>query len=137
MVLMIAGCGRSSVIPSPMQADLSESDPSILAGEWEYEDGAAMVLRLDQRGNGTYPYMEGRFETTRLQHHTWMGKWYQQENDREGGFVVKLTGDYTEGEGSWWYVRIGTDHAPSEKGGTFRLSRKATLTKPNLTPPVP
>ncbi|MGQ0667428.1 MAG: hypothetical protein ACT4O4_10360 [Nitrospiraceae bacterium] len=112
-------------------------DRSILAGEWEYAEGAAVILRLDEQGNGTYSFKEGRFETTRFEGHTWTGTWYQKENDREGGFVVKLSDDYMEGEGTWWYVRIGKDLAPSEKGGTFHMSRKTSLTNLSNTPPAP
>jgi hypothetical protein len=96
-----------------------------------------VTLRLDAHGNGAYEWKEGRFETTQFGDHTWMGKWYQKENDREGGFVVKLSPDHTEGDGTWWYVRIGSDHAPSEKGGTFHLSRKTSLTNLGDTPPAP
>jgi hypothetical protein len=69
--------------------------------------------------------------------HTWVGKWFQKENDREGGFVVKLSPDYTEGEGTWWYSRIGSDPAPSEKGGTFHLSKKTSLTTLSDQPSEP
>lgn len=96
-----------------------------------------MTLRLDEHGNGAYAWKEGRFETTQFGDHTWVGNWYQKENDREGGFVVKLSPDYTEGEGTWWYVRIGSDHAPSEKGGTFHLSKKTSLTRLSDTLPAP
>ncbi|MCP9449405.1 MAG: hypothetical protein NNA21_05010 [Nitrospira sp.] len=112
-------------------------DRSLLAGEWEYEDGAVVTLRLDKRGNGTYPYKDGRFETLRLNGHTWVGKWYQKENDREGGFRVVLSDDYTEGDGTWWYDRIGEDSAPAQKGGTFHLSKRTSLTRLDETPPAP
>jgi hypothetical protein len=96
-----------------------------------------LLLRLDEQGNGTYSYKDGRFETTHLEGRTWMGKWYQKENDREGGFQVRLSSDYMEGEGTWWYVRIGADSTPSEKGGTFHLTRKTSLTNLSDTPPAP
>jgi len=135
--LMVTACGHPFTVQPPAQADFPADDRSILAGEWEYEDGAAVMLRLDEHGNGAYAWKEGRFETTQFNGHTWVGNWYQKENDREGGFVVKLSPDYTEGEGTWWYVRIGSDQAPSEKGGTFRLSRKTSLTNLSATPPAP
>jgi hypothetical protein len=47
--------------------------------------------------------------------------WFQEENDRDGGFAVQFSPDFSEGEGQWWYSRIGTDHAPTQKGGTFHL----------------
>ncbi len=134
---MIMGCGHQSVVRLPVPVEPPASDRSILAGEWEYEDGTAVVLRLDEQGNGTYPFKEGRFETLQLADHTWEGKWYQKENDREGGFIVKLSADYTEGEGTWWYDRIGADLAPSEKGGTFHLSRKISHANLSNTPPAP
>lgn len=101
-------------------------DRRVLAGEWEYEDGAVVTLKLDERGNGIYPWKEGRLETTTLSDHTWQGMWFQNENDREGGFSVEFSPDFSEGDGRWWYSRIGTDHAPNQKGGTFHLTRKGS-----------
>ncbi|HSA61309.1 MAG TPA: hypothetical protein VLE03_03645 [Nitrospiraceae bacterium] len=135
--LTVSACSHQSVERPSVQADLPAADRSVLAGEWDYEEGAAVTLRLDALGNGTYEWKEGRFETTQFGGHTWSGKWYQRENDREGGFTVTLSPDYTEGEGIWWYVRIGSDHAPSEKGGTFHLSKKTSLTSLSGTPPAP
>jgi len=106
-------------------------------GEWEYEDGGAVVLRLDEQGNGTYAYKDGRFETRQFDGKTWVGKWYQKENDREGGFLVQLSSDSAEGEGRWWYDRIGPNASPFEKGGTFHLSRKTSVTSLRDTPPPP
>lgn len=123
-VLSVTGCAGQSVVQSSVSADHPAADLSVLAGEWEYEDAAAVTLLLDEQGNGTYSYKDGRFETTLLDGQTWLGRWFQKENDREGGFTVKLSGDHTAGEGTWWYVRIGTDRTPTEKGGTFRLSKK-------------
>ena len=40
----------------------------VLAGEWEYVDGAAVQLTLDEQGNGR---KDGRFETRTLIDHTW------------------------------------------------------------------
>lgn len=135
--LAVAACGHPAFDRPAVQADLIPEDRSVLAGEWDYEDGAVVTLRLDAEGNGTYDWKDGRFETTQFGGHAWTGKWYQKENDREGGFVVTLSPDYREGEGRWWYIRIGPDHAPSEKGGTFRLSRKTSLTSLGDAPPVP
>jgi len=136
-VISGAGCAGLSAVQPSVSPDLPANGLSVLAGEWEYEDGAAVTLQLDEQGNGTYPYKDGRFETMLLDGQTWMGRWYQKENDREGGFTVKLSGDHTEGEGTWWYVRIGTDRAPTQKGGTFRLSKKfsrATLSATTSAP---
>lgn len=67
LVLMLTGCGQHTVVRPTVTP---ESDRSILAGEWQYEDGAVVTLRLDEQGNGTYAWKEGRFETTRLGEHT-------------------------------------------------------------------
>lgn len=142
VALMVGGCGHLSAVRSSSQTgsavdDQPTEDRSILAGEWDYEEGGTVTLRLDEQGNGTYSYKDGRFETTRLEGHTWVGKWYQKENDREGGFVVTLSADYMEGDGTWWYVRIGDETTPSDKGGTFHLSRKTSLTNLSDTPSAP
>jgi hypothetical protein len=122
------------VIPAPSGAS---EDRRVLAGEWDYEDGAVVTLTLDEQGNGAYPWKEGRFETRSLSDHTWQGMWFQKENDREGGFTVQFSPDFSDGEGRWWYTRIGTDQAPTQKGGTFRLSRKSSQVSAGQTPPAP
>jgi hypothetical protein len=63
--------------------------------------------------------------------------WFQKENDRDGGFMVEFSPDFSEGEGRWWYSRIGTDHASTKKGGTFHLSKKTALMNHSDTPPAP
>ncbi|CUS37013.1 conserved hypothetical protein [Candidatus Nitrospira nitrificans] len=135
--LMLTGCGHRATGPLSVFTDHSAGDRSVLAGEWEYEDGGAVVLRLDNQGNGTYAFKDGRFETIRLSGRTWVGKWSQKENDRDGGFRVTLTADSVEGEGTWWYERIGADTSPSEKGGTFHLTKKTSVTRLGDTPPAP
>ena len=137
VLLLSAGCGHRQQSHFILPSGLSSADRSILAGEWEYEDGGVVVVRLDEQGNGTYEFKNGRFETTQFVGHVWKGKWYQRENDREGGFLVNLSGDYSEGEGTWWYERIGTNATPSEKGGRFHLSRKVSITSLRDTPPPP
>jgi hypothetical protein len=114
----------AALIPPP--SGVAE-DRRVLAGEWDYEDGAVVTLTLDEQGNGTYPWKGGRFETRSLSDHTWEGMWFQTENDREGRFIVQLSPDFSDGEGRWWYTRIESDQTPTEKGGTFRLTRKTTL----------
>ena len=130
LLLLCVACShpvalRQEMAP-PLVPDRSSEidDRRVLAGEWEYEDGAVVTLTLDEQGNGTYPWKEGRFETRSLVDRTWQGMWFQQENDREGGFSVQFSHDFSEGEGRWWYTRIGSDRAPAQKGGTFHLSRK-------------
>ena len=113
--------------PPPLMASQS-GDHSVLAGEWEYVDGAfddaVGRLTLNEQGNGHYNWKGGRFETHTLIGHTWRGMWFQKENDRDGRFTVEFSPDFSEGEGRWWYSRIETDHAPAQKGGTFHLSKK-------------
>jgi|UPI0007802332 hypothetical protein len=137
VALLVTACVNQPPVHLSILGKPTIEDKSVLAGEWEYEDGAVVMLRLDEKGNGTYPYKDGRLETLRLNGHTWVGKWYQKENDREGGFRVVLSDDYTEGDGTWWYDRIGEDSAPAQKGGTFHLSKRTSLTKLGETPPAP
>jgi len=129
-----AGCTQPMVKDSaPEQASIPSGrsdDRRILAGEWEYEDGAVVMLTLDERGRGTYAWKDGRFDTTALTGRMWQGFWSQRENDREGGFSVEFSPDFSEGEGRWWYTRIGEDRSPSQKGGTFHLTRKNGSTAP-------
>jgi hypothetical protein len=134
---ILLACSQVPVAGPPVPSGLLPGDRTVLAGEWEYEDGAAVRLLLDNRGHGAYDWKEGRFETTALNGHTWEGLWFQKENDREGGFVVELSPDYSEGEGRWWYTRIGSDHAPTEKGGTFHLSRITTEAHAREGAPAP
>ena len=112
-------------------------DRRVLAGEWDYEDGAVVTLTLDEQGNGSYPWKDGRFVTHSLSDHVWQGMWIQRENDREGGFTVQFSPDFSDGEGQWWYTRIEDDRAPTQKGGTFRLTRKHFSSAANETSPAP
>ena len=143
LVVATAGCTVPAIQPDDSRMrDIpavsgSAEDRRVLAGEWEYEDGAVVTLTLDEQGNGTYPWKEGRFETTALSDHTWHGMWHQKENDREGGFAVKFSPDFSDGEGRWWYTRIGEDHSPTQEGGTFHLSRKTAETAALDRTPAP
>ena len=123
--LFVGACGHRGVSGDSPPASITSqaSDRHVLAGEWEYIDGSgiAVLLTLDEQGNGYYNWRDGRFETHTLIDHTWNGMWFQEENDRDGGFTVEFTPDFSEGEGQWWYSRIGTDSAPTQKGGTFHL----------------
>ncbi len=134
--LFVAACANQTVYPvaSP---DSQPGDRQVLAGEWEYVDGAVVRLVLDEQGNGHYEWKQGRFETQTLIGHTWHGMWFQKENDRDGGFAVEFSQDFSEGEGRWWYSRIGADYAPGQKGGTFHLTRKDSRTSLSDTPPAP
>jgi hypothetical protein len=92
-------------------------DRRVLAGEWDYEDGAVVTLTLDEQGNGSYPWKDGRFVTHSLS--------------------VQFSPDFSDGEGQWWYTRIEDDRAPTQKGGTFRLTRKNSSSAANETSPAP
>ena len=139
LILSAAGCTTPSVhegIPQPLITPTGvQEDRRVLAGEWDYEEDAVLTLTLDDQGNGTYPWKGGRFETHALSDHTWHGRWIQQDNDREGGFIVQLSPDFSRGEGRWWYTRIENDLAPTQKGGTFQLTRKSST--PNESGPTP
>jgi hypothetical protein len=123
--LLSGACARQTASVDSQSPSMGSQagDRHVLAGEWEYIDstGAAVPLTLDEQGNGYYEWKEGRFETHRLIDHTWSGMWFQEENDREGGFMVEFSPDFSEGDGQWWYSRIGTDKAPTLKGGKFHL----------------
>ena len=123
--LLSGACAQQAVSMGTQAPSMvsQAGDRHVLAGEWEYIDstGAVVPLTLDEQGNGHYEWKEGHFETHRLIDHTWSGMWFQEENDREGGFVVQFSPYFSEGEGQWWYSRIGTDKAPILNGGTFHL----------------
>jgi hypothetical protein len=141
--LLVAACAKPAVHRDVSMDSLPPSvtaqpvERHVLAGEWEYVDGAVARLTLDEEGNGHYKWKDGRFETLTLIGHTWHGVWVQKENDRDGGCTVEFSPDFSEGEGRWWYSRIGADHTPKQKGGTFHLSKKAVLLKQSDTPPAP
>jgi hypothetical protein len=141
-VLLIAACARPAVYPATPTDSLPPSiacqagDCHVLAGEWEYVDGAAVRLTLDEQGNGHYDWKDGRFETHSLIDHTWQGMWFQKENDREGGFTVEFSPDFSEGEGRWWVSRLGANQTATQKEGTFHLSKKTALMDHSDTPPA-
>lgn len=147
--VLVAALLLLSACSSPQSASLITSssllgsvkhdsgDRRVLAGEWDYEELAVVLLTLDERGNGSYGWKKGYLRTVALDGLQWEGTWLQEENDREGGFVVELTADFSEGAGRWWYTRIGDDRAPSTKGGTFRLTRRTSDLSASETPPAP
>lgn len=125
---VFVGCAATPAsrepVVSPHAPLPSDAGFAVLAGEWEYEEGAASVdLIMDNAGRGTYAYKGGRFETTSLVGQEWRGRWIQTENDREGEFVIRLSANFQEGEGRWWYTRIGSVKNPPDKGGLFHLTR--------------
>jgi hypothetical protein len=122
-VLLATACASPAVHRDVTMDSLPPSiaaqpgDRHVLVGEWEYVDGGAVDrLTFDEEGNGHYDWKDGRFETRTLIGQTWHGMWFQKENDRDGGFTVELSPDFSEGEGRWWYSRIGANHAPTQKG---------------------
>ncbi len=112
-------------------------DRRVLAGDWDYEELAVVLLTLDETGNGTYGWKKGQLRTVSFSGSHWEGTWLQEENDREGNFIVELSPDLSEGAGRWWYTRIGDDRAPTTKGGTFHLSRRTSSLAASDTPPAP
>ena len=142
-VLLTSACAQPAVYRATSTDSLPPStacqagDCHALAGEWEYVDGAAVLLTLDEQGNGHYAWKDGRFETHSLIDHTWQGMWFQKENDREGGFTVEFSPDFSEGEGRWWVSRIGANQTPTQKEGTFHLSKKTALMDQSDTPSAP
>ena len=99
-----------------------------MAGSWEYKDAAGQgIITLNTEGNGVYEWEEGRFETLSLENRTWIGKWVQEGNDREGGFELTFSDDVSVAEGEWWYTRIGKDSDPLQPGGSFSMSRSSAV----------
>ena len=142
-ILLLTACSHpqaSHLIAGSSPAESlthDSSDRRVLAGEWDYEELAVVLLTLDETGNGTYGWKKGQLRTVALSGLHWEGTWLQEENDREGNFVVELSSDLSEGDGRWWYTRIGDDRAPTAKGGTFHLSRRTSSLAASDTPPAP
>lgn len=115
---------QSAQAEQPSQLPAQDTEKAVLAGEWEYEeDGMVVPLKLDRYGNGTYDFKDGRFRTEVLSDHHWVGGWAQRANNREGGFEISLSPDFSEGEGRWWYTRIEGDPAPQRPGGRFHVMK--------------
>jgi len=96
-----------------------------LAGTWAYEEhGKTVLITLNEYGNGTYDWKDGRFMTATYSNGVWKGSWSQGENDRDGGFEVVLSPNKPEGNGRWWYTRIGNDTSPTQPGGVFQIVRQ-------------
>jgi hypothetical protein len=138
MLLSAAACATTPstqewMAPPVIVPTGAQEDRSVLAGEWDYEEDAVVTLTLDEEGNGSYPWKGGRFETHSLSDHTWQGRWIQSDNDREGGFIVHLSPDFSNGEGRWWYTRIENNLAPTQKGGTFHLTKKSSGTNDTVS----
>ena len=128
----VIGVGGCTTAPSGKISGPSTSGmPSLttltvkdLAGIWEYEEASTVYpLTLDQEGKGTYEWKDGRFFTTSFSKGVWKGTWHQGENDREGGFELRLQPDLQTAIGEWWYTRIEEDRSPLQPGGNFSLRR--------------
>ena len=140
--LTLFGCGEKQMgepIPDtwakPAQDCPLGTDKSVLAGLWRYlEQGSSFVLNLDEQASGNYSWKEGRFISHCLDRQTLRGYWQQSENDREGGYEVRLNRELTAGEGRWWYSRIGDQTKPKQAGGTFKLERASGNAQHGLTP---
>lgn len=101
-----------------------------LSGEWEIqEEDKSYRATLDSRGNGTYTHQEGKIVTTGVSDRLWGGIWSQKGNDREGGFEVLLSEDFTKAQGVWWYTRVGNmrNIPPRQQGGTYIFTRLTPL----------
>ncbi len=101
-----------------------------LSGEWEIqEEDKSYRATLDSRGNGTYTWQEGKIVTTGVSDWLWGGTWSQKGNDREGGFEVLLSEDFTKAQGVWWYTRVGKmrNIPPRQQGGTYIFTRLTPL----------
>ena len=92
-------CPPGSFMGSQAPSMVSQAgDRHVLAREWEYVDstGAVVPLTLDEQATVTMKWKEGRVKTHRLIDHSWSGMWFQEENDREGGFMVQFSPDFSE-----------------------------------------
>lgn len=108
------------IVPPPA-ITLEDFNP---AGVWLYEDKFVTgEAKLDEYGNGRYPWKKGYFITATWEGGVWRGTWHQPGNDREGGFELRLSQDLRYAEGRWWYSRIGTDISPQKRGGKFSMTR--------------
>ena len=98
-----------------------------LAGTWKYEEkGQTILITLNEYGRGTYDWKDGEFITTTFSNGVWKGFWSQRENDRDGEFEVRFLQNAAQGQGRWWYTRIGSDTAPTHPGGVFQIARQSS-----------
>lgn len=127
LLAMLHGCSflaTSKLEPAPAAAvDYEQFSP---AGVWIYEDKLVTgEARLDENGDGSYPWKEGYFVTAGWTDGLWTGTWHQPGNDREGGFEARISEGFDFARGRWWYSRIGSDTAPIRPGGRFTMTRVA------------
>ena len=131
--LLAAACAKPAVHRNvsmdsllPLMASQA-SDRQVLAGEWEYVDDAVVRLTLDEQGNGHYKWKDGRCETHTLIGHTWHGMWFQKENDRDGGFTVEFSPDFSEGEGAGGSAASEPTMDPRKRAERFISPRRLLL----------
>ncbi len=111
-----------------------------LRGQWEIrEEDKTYVATLDEEGNGSYTWKNGRMHTTSFKEGLWGGTWHQTGNDREGGFEVFLSKDGKQAAGVWWYTRVGEHEniPPREWGGPYTWTRLDTKTVKDTKPVQP
>lgn len=122
MAVLAGACAPAALrAPPPPPEPPRAFDPQ---GSWQYTDKLVSgLIHIDEHGRGRYEWRQGRFETVAIKGRRWTGTWHQPGNDREGGFELLLSSDYSEARGRWWYTRIGTNLAPKRPGGRFRLTR--------------
>jgi len=121
------GCAHTEYVrPQESSQPILAIEPDVpLEGTWEYEEsGQTILISLDKHGNGAYRWKDGKFMTTSCSNGVWKGWWSQRGNDRDGQFEVKLSPDGSEGEGRWWYTRIGPNLSPDQRGGLFHIGRQ-------------
>ena len=122
----LAGCAQTNYSrPQENSQSVLAIEPDVpLEGTWEYEEsGQTILISLDRHGNGAYRWKDGKFMTSSCSNGVWKGWWSQRENDRDGQFEVTLSPDGSEGEGRWWYTRIGPNSSPNHRGGSFHIAR--------------
>lgn len=88
-MLLLTACSHSQPSHLLTSSSLAGSlihdsgDRRVLAGEWDYEELAVVLLTLDETGNGIYGWKKGYLRTVAFEGLHWEGTWLQEENDRE------------------------------------------------------
>ncbi len=128
------GAVSTDALP-PSMASQAE-DCHVFAGEWEYVDGAAVRLTLDEEGNGHDDWKDGRFETHSLIDHTWHGMWvYRRRVTKRVDLQSSSRQIFQKGRGAGGSAASEPTIHP-RKGGTFHLSKKTALMNQSDTSPV-